>query len=59
MAEKIIKIESISQLHQMMGFNKPTHPLISVIDVSKFVIGKEWVNVKTTSNLLSFTRLLV
>ncbi|AXT20301.1 helix-turn-helix domain-containing protein [Flavobacteriaceae bacterium AU392] len=53
MQEKIIRIESISQLHEMMGFNKPTHPLISIIDVSKLEIGKEWVNVKTTSSLYS------
>ncbi|HEY9047888.1 MAG TPA: helix-turn-helix domain-containing protein [Ohtaekwangia sp.] len=52
MAE-IIRIQSISQLHAMMGFEKPTHPLISVIDVSKWEIGKEWVGVKAVSDLYS------
>lgn len=27
-----ITISSISQLHQMMGFSKPEHPLISLIN---------------------------
>lgn len=31
----IIKIESISQLHQRVGFSKPKHPLITVIDLNK------------------------
>ncbi|WP_157306241.1 helix-turn-helix domain-containing protein [Chitinophaga tropicalis] len=49
--EDIIRIKSISQLHEMMGFTKPTHPLISILDTSKWEIGKEWVGVKATSDL--------
>ncbi|MVT08818.1 helix-turn-helix domain-containing protein [Chitinophaga sp. ysch24] len=51
MMEDIIRIKSISQLHEMMGFTKPTHPLISILDTSKWEIGKEWVGVKATSDL--------
>lgn len=37
----------------MMGFNKPTHPLVSIIDVSKWVIGEEVVGKKFSSDLYS------
>jgi AraC-like DNA-binding protein len=53
MAEEIMHIESISQLHALMGFDKPVHPLISIIDVSKLAIGKEWIGVKMTMGLYS------
>ena len=53
MAEEIMHIESISQLHALMGFEKPVHPLISIIDVSKLAIGKEWIGVKMTMGLYS------
>jgi len=33
--DKVIKIESISQLHELIGYEKPKHPLISLIDYSK------------------------
>lgn len=40
--KNIIRIESISELHQRLGFSKPKHPLISVIDLTKInsVISK-------------------
>ena len=47
MAEDIIEIKTITQLHEMLGYDKPKHPLITVIDVSKLKITKEFVNVKT------------
>lgn len=46
MADEIIKLKSITQLHEMLGYEKPKHPLISVIDVSKLRITEELVNVK-------------
>ncbi|AYB29126.1 helix-turn-helix domain-containing protein [Chryseolinea soli] len=49
----IVRVTSITQLHQAFGLAKPTHPLISILDVSKWVIGKEWVGVKATSDLYS------
>jgi len=53
MAEEIIQIKSISQLHQMMGFDKPLHPLISILDVSQLEIREELVNQKFTSDLFA------
>ena len=46
MAQEILKIESISMLHSMLGFSPPKHPLISVIDVSKLKITEELVETK-------------
>ena len=51
MSQEIIKIKSISQLHDMSGFEKPKHPLISVVDVSNFEIKPELINVKLSPNL--------
>jgi len=30
-----IRIESISQLHELIGYEKPNHPLITLIDLRK------------------------
>ena len=51
MPGEILQIKSISQLHKMLGFEKPKHPLISVIDVSKLKITADMVNIKTAANL--------
>lgn len=51
MIREILKIKSINHLHQLMGLGEPVHPKISLIDVSQFEIGKEWLNVKMTSDL--------
>jgi len=51
MKQDIQNINSISQLHEIFGFKKPTHPLISIIDVSKWEIPEQFVGVKYTSNL--------
>ena len=53
MKEEILKIKSISHLHEVMGFDKPKHPLISIIDVSQWEIGEEWVGKKLTADLYS------
>lgn len=47
----MIKHKSISQLHEYMGFKKPTHPLITIIDTSKLTYGEELVGVKISSDL--------
>ena len=44
--KKILKIDSISQLHSLMGFPKPKHPLISLIDVSRLNVSEEEVGTK-------------
>ena len=40
------KVESISELHQLLGMPKPKHPLISVIDASKIEVTEQEVNSK-------------
>jgi len=42
----IVKIESISQLHAMLGFPKPKHPLISIIDIAKSKVSEDHVDGK-------------
>lgn len=49
MKEAIFRIKSISQLTEMMGFDKPTHPLIYLVNVADWVIPKEQVGVKYTT----------
>lgn len=53
MNQEILHVRSISQLHELFGFEKPTHPLISIIDVSKWRIPESFVGVKSTSSLYS------
>lgn len=53
MSQDIFKIQSISHLHQLMGIGKPSHPLISVINVADVEIGQEWIGVKMASDLYS------
>lgn len=47
----MIRQQSISDVHQTMGFDKPTHPLITIIDTRKLAYGEEMVDVKITSDL--------
>lgn len=51
MPEEIVSIESISQFHQMMGYEKPKHPLITIIDASKLTITKEMIGQKLRTDL--------
>jgi len=53
MSDDIFRIESITQIHEKMGFGKPAHPLISVVDVSQWEVGEEMVGVKYSSSLYS------
>lgn len=46
MSKEILHIESVSKLHELLGYEKPKHPLISIIDVSRMSIPKEWVGLK-------------
>ncbi len=46
MSENIIRISSISQLHTLLGFPKPLHPLISLIDASKIQIKDTELNTR-------------
>lgn len=47
----MVNHKSISQLHDYMGFEKPTHPLITIIDTSKLAYGEELIGVKISSEL--------
>jgi AraC-like DNA-binding protein len=51
--QEIQHIRSISHLHELFGFGKPTHPLISLIDVSTWEIPQAFVGVKSTASLYS------
>lgn len=53
MKTEIHHIKSISQLHEMQGLPKPTHPLISIVDVSQWEIPEEWIGFKSTTALYS------
>lgn len=50
MSNPFLKIESISQLHQLLGCGKPKHPLISVLDPQKLQVTAEMRNVRVVSN---------
>lgn len=50
MAQDILQIKTITQLHELLGFDKPKHPLVSVIDVSQVKITKEMINVKSAAD---------
>jgi AraC-like DNA-binding protein len=51
MSPDILHVKSISQVHEAFGFDKPTHPLISIIDVSELEFGEEFVGMKYSSDL--------
>lgn len=50
MTDDIIKIKSITHLHQMLGCEKPLHPLISVIDLFKVDLPEALIGQKLTAN---------
>lgn len=51
MSEEIFHIKSISHLHELIGLEKPTHPLITIIDVSQLETHEEQIGIKITSSL--------
>lgn len=51
MSDEMLRIKSISQLHELGGFEKPKHPLISIIDVSQWEITEDFVGRKMVSDL--------
>jgi len=53
MADDIFKIETISQLHQMLGYAKPKHPLVSVIDVEKMKLPPAYSGYRFSANFYS------
>lgn len=53
MFDKIHHIQSISQLHAAVGFEKPTHPLISIINVGEWEISDDWLGQRIKTDLYS------
>jgi AraC-like DNA-binding protein len=49
MSNPFLKIESISQLHQLLGCGKPAHPLITVLDPRELKVTAEMRNVRVVS----------
>lgn len=47
----VYRIESITQLHSAIGYPKPLHPLISVIDYSKIEVESHLNNISVMSSL--------
>lgn len=47
---EFINIKSISQLHQMIGYEKPKHPLITIIDYSKINGNADYYDVKIVTD---------
>ena len=45
-----LRIKSISQLHEMLGYEKPKHPLITIIDYSKISKNSEHYDVKIVTD---------
>jgi AraC family transcriptional regulator, transcriptional activator of pobA len=48
--KQIVNITSVSQLHQMLGLEKPEHPLITVIDYSRCSIKPEYYNFRLVTS---------
>lgn len=51
--DDIFRIKSISQLHEAFGYEKPKHPLISIIDISEAEVTKEMIGLRLAANLYS------
>lgn len=48
MSDEILHIKTITQLHEGLGFEKPKHPLVSVVDASKACPKQETIGLKIT-----------
>ncbi len=51
MEKEIVNIASIAEMHKILGFPKPKHPLISLIDTADLSVPKAAVGSKTVSDL--------
>lgn len=51
--EQILKINSIGQFHEILGYDKPLHPLITFIDFSKVEFKPEYANIKVLMGFYS------
>ena len=53
MSDNILHIETVAQMHEIIGFPKPKHPLITLLDISKMKHKESMVNQKISSQLYS------
>ena len=53
MNQEILRIKSIRQLHSFFGLMPPKHPLVTILDVSKWEISEEFIGKKVISDLYS------
>ncbi len=51
MSSPLIHHHSVSELHKHLGFEKPTHPLITVIDVAKLEHTEDQIGTRLTSDM--------
>lgn len=51
----MMRLQSISEIHELLGGGPPRHPLISVIDLSKIGLGEEALNQSLVIDLYSIT----
>ncbi|MTI40228.1 helix-turn-helix domain-containing protein [Fulvivirga lutimaris] len=51
MSEHIINSKSITEIRTVFGLDKPTHPLITILDTEKLAYGEEAVGKKFSSDL--------
>lgn len=52
---EFLRIKSISQLHQMIGYDKPKHPLITIIDYSKIKGNPEHYGIKIVTDFYTIS----
>lgn len=50
-----IRIESISQLHDLIGYDPPKHPLITLIDVSKITPNMSTIELHVTTDFYAIS----
>ncbi|MFT4679901.1 MAG: AraC-like DNA-binding protein [Flavobacteriales bacterium] len=51
MKADIREVKSITEMHQMLGYAKPKHPLITLMDTTELVVPKEAIGSKSVCNL--------
>lgn len=51
MSEQIIHSKSITEIRAVFGLDKPTHPLITILDTEKLAYGEETVGKRFSSDL--------
>ena len=51
MSEPIIHSKSITEIRAVFGLDKPTHPLITLLDTEKLAYGEETVGKRFSSDL--------